>query len=258
MPRQASEIRVNFNCPGGLSASGFGQAAGSADALRGLQLDDACQFDGKLYAQVMFLQNACVPYLFKFMVFSGFAAAIPAAASAQVYEIGTDGEAIEVSSNAALPAQDATSRFGATQTFSFSPAVTRKLMPANWKIIVTSVADQHGLDPILFEALIWQESRWNPSARSPKGAIGLTQLMPGTAQQLGVNPFDPVANMQGGARYLKSMLTQFDGNLDLALAAYNAGPMRISQYGGVPPFDETRNYVALIRQRISWGKALED
>jgi soluble lytic murein transglycosylase-like protein len=82
--------------------------------------------------------------------------------------------------------------------------------------------------------------------------------MPGTARQLGVNPFDPVANLHGGARYLRSMLTQFGGDIDLALAAYNAGPMRIYQYGGMPPFNETKNYVASIRQRISWGKALED
>ena len=131
-------------------------------------------------------------------------------------------------------------------------------MPANWKIIVTSIADQHGIDPVLFEALVWQESRWSPHARSPKGAIGLTQLMPGTARQLGVNPLDPVANLEGGARYLKTMLTQFNGDVNLALAAYNAGPMRIYQYGGIPPFTETRNYVASIQQRISWGKALED
>jgi soluble lytic murein transglycosylase-like protein len=197
-------------------------------------------------------------HVLKFVAFSGIACAIPATARAQVYEIGTDGEAALVSLTPAPPPQESAPRVADIRPLSYSPLVTRKLMPANWKIIVTSIADQHGIDPVLFEALVWQESRWSPHARSPKGAIGLTQLMPGTARQLGVNPLDPVANLEGGARYLKTMLTQFNGDVNLALAAYNAGPMRIYQYGGIPPFTETRNYVASIQQRISWGKALED
>lgn len=206
----------------------------------------------------MIFQNACVRHVLKFVAFSGISAAIPTAVSAQVYEIGTDGEAVLVTLSPAPAAQESALRVARSQPLSLSPMVTRKLMPANWKVIVTSIADQHAIDPILFEALVWQESRWSPTAHSPKGAIGLTQLMPGTAQQLGVNPFDPIANLHGGARYLRSMLTQFGGDIDLALAAYNAGPMRIAQYGGVPPFAETRNYVASIRARITWGKALED
>jgi hypothetical protein len=207
---------------------------------------------------LMILQNAFVRHVLKFVAFSGISAAIPAAASAQVYEIAVDGQVVQVTHSPASAKQETAIRVATSQPLSYSPAVTRKLMPANWKIIVTSIADQHAIDPILFEALVWQESRWSPTARSPKGAIGLTQLMPGTAQQLGVNPFDPIANLEGGARYLKSLLTQFDGDVDFALAAYNAGPQRIYQYGGIPPFNETRNYVASIRQRITWGKALED
>jgi soluble lytic murein transglycosylase-like protein len=197
-------------------------------------------------------------HVLKFVAFSGIACAIPATVRAQVYEIGTDGEPALVSLTSAPLPQESTLRVADSRPLSYSPSVTRKLMPANWKIIVTTIADQHGIDPVLFEALVWQESRWSANARSPKGAIGLTQLMPGTAQQLGVNPLDPVANLEGGARYLKTMLTQFNGDVNLALAAYNAGPMRIYQYGGIPPFTETRNYVASIQQRISWGKALED
>jgi soluble lytic murein transglycosylase-like protein len=206
----------------------------------------------------MILQNTCVRYVLKFIGFCGIFTAIPAVASAQVYEIGTDGEVVPVTLTPAPVKQESAPRLASTLPLSYSPAVTRKLMPTNWKVIVNSIANEHQIDPVLFEALVWQESRWSPNAQSPKGAIGLTQLMPGTAQQLGVNPFDPIANLHGGARYLRSMLTQFGGDIDLALAAYNAGPMRIAQYGGVPPFTETQNYVASIRARIAWGKALED
>lgn len=198
-----------------------------------------------------------IRYLFNLSAFFGLVVAAPDAISAQVYEIGTDGSmsSVEPSSyyNGRSPAS--VTPLGAIP---YSTSVTRKIMPANWKIIVTSMSEKHGLDPILFEALIWQESRWNPAAKSPKGAIGLTQLMPDTARQLGVNPFDPVANLDGGARYLKSMLMQFNGDINLALAAYNAGPFRVTQFGGVPPFVETRNYVSMIRQRVAWGKALEE
>lgn len=98
----------------------------------------------------------------------------------------------------------------------------------------------------VFTALIDQESRFNPRARSPKGAQGLGQLMPGTARALGVSdPYEPQANLHGAARYFLAQVDRF-GRVDLALAAYNAGPHRIEQYGGIPPFRETRNYVARI------------
>lgn len=107
-----------------------------------------------------------------------------------------------------------------------------------------------GLDVVgfaaLFTALIDQESRFDPAAVSPKGAQGLGQLMPATARELGVSdPFDPEANLDGAARYLVRQLAAF-GDVRLALAAYNAGPQRVIQYGGVPPFAETRRYVAAI------------
>ena len=97
----------------------------------------------------------------------------------------------------------------------------------------------------VFVALIDQESRFNPAALSPKGAQGLGQLMPQTAAQLGVDAAEPMANLQGAARYLTAQLAAF-GRLDWALAAYNAGPHRVDQYGGVPPYRETRDYVARI------------
>ena len=108
-----------------------------------------------------------------------------------------------------------------------------------------AAARQYGIPEDLFLRLVQQESGWNPSAKSHKGATGLAQLMPGTASRLGVNPHDPVQNLNGGARYLRMMYNQF-GTWRLALAAYNAGPAAVSKYGGIPPYRETRNYVRII------------
>ncbi len=106
----------------------------------------------------------------------------------------------------------------------------------------------------LLQALIWQESRFSIGARSPVGAFGLTQIMPGTASDLGINPeyYDsPYLQVTGGARYLAAQLATFDGNIINALAAYNAGPGRVFEYGGVPPFKETRHYVRVIPERYN-------
>ncbi len=116
--------------------------------------------------------------------------------------------------------------------------------------LLDQAAKQAGLSPHLLEALVWQESRWQSNAVSPKGAIGLTQLMPGTARDLGVDPHDPIANLFAGARYLRRLLDHFNGDLVKALAAYNAGIRRVETAGGVPRIRETQNYVASILARL--------
>lgn len=113
--------------------------------------------------------------------------------------------------------------------------------------VVNSASDRYRLDPDLVNSVIKAESGFNVRAVSPKGARGLMQLMPETASQLGVpNAFDPQANVEGGTRYLRELLEHYNFDLVKALAAYNAGPRRVEQYGGVPPYYETRAYVARI------------
>lgn len=119
--------------------------------------------------------------------------------------------------------------------------------PVNLNEVVAAASGTYRLDPDLVNSVIRAESGFNTRAVSPKGAQGLMQLMPQTASQLGVrNAFDPQANVEGGTRYLRELLERYDFDLIKALAAYNAGPQRVEQYGGVPPYYETKAYVARI------------
>ncbi len=109
--------------------------------------------------------------------------------------------------------------------------------------IIVEKSGKHEIDPLLISAIMAVESDFNPEAVSDKGAIGLMQLMPETAGELGVNPHNMSQNVEGGTRYIKQMLEKFSGDLKLALAAYNAGPNAVIRHGGIPPYTETQNYV---------------
>lgn len=133
-------------------------------------------------------------------------------------------------------------------------AMTGGAAGIDYKALASQVALEEDLDPALFGALVNQESGFNPKVKSSAGAIGLTQLMPGTAQGLGVDPYDPMQNLRGGARYLKKQLDEFKDPA-LALAAYNAGPGAVRKAGGIPNFRETQNYVKNIMGKVKVGDA---
>ena len=181
---------------------------------------------------------------------AGLAVAAPAAAEAQLYTWRDVSGSLVVSNRP---------RTGSVQTYAVvnAPATIRTTRPAQnrrarqFDGLINEHASIHQVRPELVRAVIQAESAFNPLARSPKGAMGLMQLMPATAAELGVSdPYDAEQNIRGGVAYLKSLLTRYDGNVELALAAYNAGPGAVERYGAIPPYRETRNYVAKIKNSV--------
>jgi len=182
-----------------------------------------------------------------------FAAAAPA--RADVLEIGPGGSTW-IAGGPAIPAvadQDFPTADSPVPGATSGPLtlVEETAGPAEWRAEVARLAAKYDVSPTLLEAVVWQESRWNTRAVSPAGARGLAQLMPGTARQLGVDIHHPEANLEGGVRYLRMQLDAFDGDVEKALAAYNAGPLRVVKAGGVPAIRETQNYVASIMARLA-------
>jgi soluble lytic murein transglycosylase-like protein len=143
------------------------------------------------------------------------------------------------------------------------PSNTSRIIPsdipssgdAELDVVIFRAGEKHGIDPRLLHAVIWQESKYDVSARSHAGARGLMQLIPATASRFNChNMSDPVQNVEAGTKYLRWLLERFDGNLVLALAGYNAGEGSVDKYNGVPPYNETQNYVRIITSR--YGKTI--
>jgi len=175
---------------------------------------------------------------------------IAGGARAQVLEIGDEGQVTRFEGPAVF------TREGAQPLTTPAPAVAPTGSTGEVQRELVLAAADYALDPKLIEAVAWRESRFHHEARSGKGAVGVMQLMPGTARDLGVDPTDMVQNVKGGAMYLRQMLNRFGGDVRLALAAYNAGPGAVLKHGGVPPYAETQAYVASILGRMAASGAV--
>ncbi len=178
------------------------------------------------------------------------AACFPAAASAQIYSWRDEGGRLVLSDRPL----GAVSRTYAVRESALVRSTRRvsivRVGQTEYDPLIRQHAAREGVRPDLVRAVIQTESAFNPSARSSKGALGLMQLMPTTASELGVlDPFDPEQNIRGGVTYLRRLLDRYQNNEELALAAYNAGPRAVDRYGSVPPYRETKNYVAKVRGR---------
>jgi soluble lytic murein transglycosylase-like protein len=168
----------------------------------------------------------------------------------------TPAKATSIASPSKAPAAGTASSIAAPASSSLNAA--RPTTPQELDQLVQKTAEKHQVDPRLVRAVIATESNWNTGAVSKKGAQGLMQLQPDTAQKLGVaDAFDPAQNVDGGVRYLSMMLDRYHGDMHLALAAYNAGPGAVDRSGGVPQIAETRNYVQKVTSAYLGGTGLQ-
>ncbi len=173
---------------------------------------------------------------------------LPASAQAQIYSWRDASGTLVVSTTAKDPAaQLYVVRHSAAMRATRAAVNSRS---EAYEDLIIQHSAEHNISAELVRAVIQVESGFNPRARSVKGAMGLMQLMPATARELGVtDAYDPVQNIRGGVAYLKQLLTRYDFNVELALAAYNAGPEAVSRYGAVPPYRETRSYVSKVQKK---------
>lgn len=181
---------------------------------------------------------------------------VAVSARADVIDIGADGTVTRVTGPAVIYSTNL------RETVPIQPAVPAysppspsrmaglAIPPSDIRRTIGYVAQAHQLPADLLTAIAWQESRFQPRALSPKGALGVMQLMPNTARALGVDPNDVVGNITGGARLIRSLLVRYQGNTALALAAYNAGAGAVDRYGGIPPYAETQDYVRAVLNRM--------
>lgn len=174
----------------------------------------------------------------------------PAAADAQIYAWRDAAGNLVLSDRAKDPSART---YGVTQSATVRTTMPLSRRAAEYDSLIEAHATRHAVSADLVRAVIQAESAFNPAARSPKGAMGLMQLMPATAAELGVlRPYDPDDNIRGGVTYLRQLLDRYDGNEELALAAYNAGPGAVQRYGGtIPPFRETREYVTRVQRTLA-------
>ena len=175
---------------------------------------------------------------------ASFALAVPARAQIASY-VDDHGKLIFVNGDSPKPRHGSTISSAPLADIDAPLPLARVATPSDrLDRIVREAAERHNMDPALVKAVISTESGWNPQARSRKGAVGLMQLIPETAQRFGVgNPYDPAQNVEAGTTYLKTLLDRYDGDLNKSLAAYNAGEHAVDRSGGVPAFRETRQYV---------------
>lgn len=164
---------------------------------------------------------------------------LAAPVAAQVYEVGDDGSVERLDRPPASAPPHAVGAAPSARALAYRP-------------LVAAAAECYALSPALVDAVAHVESRYDPAAVSPARAIGIMQLMPGTARDLGVvDAHDPAANIRSGTAYLRQLLDRFDGDLVRTIAAYNAGPAAVLRAGGIPAYPETRSYVSLVLDRMA-------